>query len=743
MTTKQTFPFLTGSRIEIDDEPMQVIEGAIPDDISGFVYIVCQMGNVNSNGLPFKKHEPNGEPNPDFQSPIMNGDGFVYKLNFSNQKKVNISSRIMKPPSYYADLATGFDGPAHKDPRFEGFHFKNLGISRLSFKLGSRNFLNTAFLPVHFKTDSTPSLLVTDDVARPFKLNAKTMELDTAIGENSDWKSSMPPKLKFPFPLTETTAHPSWDPITKEFFSFNFSKSTYTQLHVNFVAKFLFSGNRNIAAKLKAIAKNYEHHGSEKKAIKEIKDMLKKHERSENIIIRILQVLFGFLKTIFGPIFRLISKILGLSTPDRVFLMKSVDGVNFAKWRVLNQKGKDLAINQCMHQTMITKNYIVFVDASFKFALELLFNNPFPRHPDIEKFIRTVTAKTMLPFTNLWYIKRADINKNKKTVVAFQLDEPLPYECIHFAADYEDGDGINLFTIHNNSVCMAEWLRPYDISFFTQKPIPDHLVSYFAVCPMAVGRTARFVIDPTRNTFSSKIILKEPGNLPKVEELNEKGIDQTIGANTWGLGMLVYKDQYSPTKVVNKIKTLYYLSLGAIPETLSQFIFDLYKDYPWREMELDEMLAYIKQTVPQSLFSVDASTMKIKDSWVFAKNEHLCSIQYVNSDNEIEREDKGYILVSVKVGTGITLEGEFTSEIWLFKANNLKKGPVCKLTNAKFVFASTLHSCWLDEDYNVVSGEKIDVREDYSAYIKAVFAKEEEKKETMLAFFEEFVFPHF
>jgi carotenoid cleavage dioxygenase-like enzyme len=743
MKSNNTHPYLKGIREEINNEKMNLIEGQIPKDIGGFAYVVCQMGNVNSQGLPFKKKEPDGSHNPDFQSPIMNGDGFVYKFDFSKSDEARITSKLMKTPCYFADKATGALGEATKDPQYKGFHFNNMGIARLSMQLGARNFLNTAFLPVHFETDDNPSLLVTDDMARPFKLDPKTVELGTPIGTNFDWTSSMPPKLQFPFALTETTAHPCWDPLTKEFFSFNYSKSTNTELHKNYISKFLFSKNPGLTKKLKEIAEHYEDHQSEEKAIKDIHALLDKHEQSKSPIRRFFQRVWSGLKKILGWIMNFGSSLLGFSTPDRVFLIRSMDGVHLQKWRLKNQRGKDIIINQCMHQTIITQNHLVFVDASFKFALELFFNNPFPKEPWLDEFIRKISSKTMLPFTNLWYIKRSEIDLNKETVTAYQLDEPLPYECIHFTADYDDSEGIKLYTIHNNSVCMAEWLRPYDTSFYSKKAIEEYLVSYFAICPLSVGRTGQFVIDTNTNTFASKIILREPGNLPSVKDLPTKGIDSSIGANTWGLGLLAYKNHGSPTKVVPKIKTLYYISLGAIPETLSQFVFDLYENYPWREMPIEDMLAYIKETIPQCIFSVSADTMTIKDSYVFNKNEHLSSIQYINSDNDDGEEDNGYVLLSVKTGDTLDLSGKFQSEIWLFKANSLSDGPVCKLAHPKFIFVYTLHSCWLNNDSKVVSGQQINIKEDYTSYINELFKENVEKKEKMLSFFNTYVFPNY
>lgn len=733
--------FLDGSREELQDIALQILEGEVPSPLKGFVFMVAQMGNVNSKGLPFAKTFPDGRPNPDYQSPILNGDGLVYKFSFADGQ-AKLTTRLMKPPCYYADEATRQDGPA--TAAYAHFSFKNMGIGRLSFKLGSRNFLNTAFLPVWFKNDDAPSLLVTDDVARPFKMDPKSMNLLTPIGKNLEWHSAMPSVMKLPFPLTQSTAHPSWDPLTKEFFSVNYLKSFETEATTAHISKLLLSTDSPAHKALEEAAKRFEQHGSEEKAIEEVKKILA-GEQKRNFLPRLLHQITSFFSKIGWAIFNFVSKISGGYTPDRVYLFRFGGTGEMEKWQLVDEQGNDLKIRQCMHQTYMTEHYIVFMDASFKFGFELLFNNPVPSNPGLDRFFRAISAKKMEPFTNLWLVKRKDLDLKKEKITVISMKEPLPYECIHFSAEYDDGDGVTLYTIHNNTACMAEWIRPYDTSPYDGASMHEDLIGYFAVCPLAIGRTGKFVIDPAKATFKSTTILREPGNLPPVKSIHKDTVKK-IGANTWGLGLLTHRDQYSPDVANRKIKNLYYLSLGARRENLTQFVFDLYKDYPWREIPLNDMLAYIDAGVPQCVLRVDTADMKITDSWTFDQKDYLYSIQFVPASiatPTVEKDQDGYLFLTMKVGLPSENKRRYRAEIWIFKAWDLAAGPVCKLAHPKLIFPATLHTCYLPTDQSVQSGYSVNIKDDYTETIESLFKHDKKRKKEMTGFFNEYIFPHF
>lgn len=188
-------------------------EGKIPDDWYGHVFINSPAGTVNSNGLPYPDNSP------EQGSPIMNGDGYVFRFDLLDNQ-ISVQTSLMKPPCYYADLATKINN-SNGYGRLEGFH--NLGLTRMSALLGARNELNTAITPVKFAGDATPRMIACYDASRPYEISAKDLKMKTVIGMNSEYAFSTPDSL-FVFPVIQTSAHPSFDPHTQELFIPNYTR---------------------------------------------------------------------------------------------------------------------------------------------------------------------------------------------------------------------------------------------------------------------------------------------------------------------------------------------------------------------------------------------------------------------------------------------------------------------------------------------------------------------------------------
>uniref|UniRef100_UPI003593A4E5 carotenoid oxygenase family protein n=1 Tax=Aquiflexum sp. TaxID=1872584 RepID=UPI003593A4E5 len=217
---------LTTSREEYEG-PLRILEGELPLDIHGVFYVSLPVGSVNSGALPFPEKNPDGRRNSEYGTPIMNGDGMVIMVDLNQKPLPIVKTKLMKTPCFYADEATKWGTEHHG---VMGFH--NMGITRMSMVFGSRNELNTAIQPVIFKDQSSSSLLVTYDVGRPFILNPKTLELGTPIGRCADWMTAQPPMVPWPFGIVQTTAHPVFDPLTKELFTVNYTrnKGSFTQM---------------------------------------------------------------------------------------------------------------------------------------------------------------------------------------------------------------------------------------------------------------------------------------------------------------------------------------------------------------------------------------------------------------------------------------------------------------------------------------------------------------------------------
>ncbi|GET39728.1 hypothetical protein [Microseira wollei] len=168
------------SREEFYKQPLQLSvkkglsenKGQLPDELHGSVFIIAPVGNIASTPVTSSEEPDFGktvEPTKDGWTSILNGNGMVYCLDFSQNPETQmceayLSSRILKTPSYFADKITA--NPAPQNPYYQ-FRFYNAGLARVSPYLGVLNQVNTALLPMLFPGEKNMRLLATWDAGIP------------------------------------------------------------------------------------------------------------------------------------------------------------------------------------------------------------------------------------------------------------------------------------------------------------------------------------------------------------------------------------------------------------------------------------------------------------------------------------------------------------------------------------------------------------------------------------------------
>jgi carotenoid cleavage dioxygenase-like enzyme len=198
---------MTAGRSEIANLELNIVWGELPKDLQGHVFIVAPVGSIESGGIPFKDG-----------TPILNGDGMIYRFDFNEPGKVRVNGKILKPPCYYADLAT------QTEKQYQKYKFGSYGLVRFSVALGLRNELNTALLPMQFSGENE-RLLVCWDGGRPYEIDPETLEVVTPVGANKEWRPQAESPLNFVFNPVMSTAHPYFDAKKNQMFSVNFGKS--------------------------------------------------------------------------------------------------------------------------------------------------------------------------------------------------------------------------------------------------------------------------------------------------------------------------------------------------------------------------------------------------------------------------------------------------------------------------------------------------------------------------------------
>lgn len=711
------------------DGSLEVYQGTLPSDMNGVFYTVYPVGSVNSGGLPFPE-EINGKYNPEFGTPIMNGDGFVLSVTFDGTQDPKIKSRLIKTPCFYADYNTRTTATSKSS-----YSFYNFGLSRMSMKLGARNLLNTAVIPVKFGT-SDPFLLATYDIGRPFILDPVKLSLQSPLGATTDWVPGTPGFLNWPFPIVQTTAHPTFDQNTQELFSVNYCKSSTANeyLIAQKTADYLANDKDLFASKLAAFCETMIDETDAGKIATKLMDFFK------NLDYYVKGEQQNPTQSTSGD-------------DTSVWLMRWKGEETIEKWMMVDAEGGNaIQITECMHQTSLTQDYIVLTQCAFKFSLDLLINNPFPNIPIIDMIIRKILANSMLPYTDCYIVKRADLTVGGGNVVAHKLvippgsaaPYPIPVETIHYSCNYANPNGvITLYGIHNSSSCVAEWIRPYDTEKISGNPVDNNLIGMFALGSMDINRIGKWVIDVNTlsiDTTNSKQYYS-PGNVPP-QSIGATDIKDTdIGPNTWTLGLYTFRDIISPIKSVETIKYIWFIANGADPNYLTEFIYDLYVNAEDRILPAMEVQAYTAKGVAQTLVQISCDTMQPADHYQFAYGTYIRSLQFIPRpvpSNDIAYEIDGYIFCTMQVPTDAV---NYRSEYWVFDAAKISSGPVCKLFYNGLQFCFTLHTAWLPSASNYNLNYDVDVETDYNNEIDQIFSDDPATKQAMLAFFTANVYP--
>lgn len=761
------------SLAQADREPrsldLQFVDGYttqdLPTDIHGHVFINSAVGTVNSGGLPIPKYLPHqpGEKrkeNPEYGSPFLTGDGKIIRLDFDRAAEgiVHYQSKVLVPPDLYADEATAWNGPARQDFRYRHMGFTNHGFGRLSMKLGSRNQLNTAIVPVRYAPDDQVRLLATIDAGRPYEFDPVKLEVTEPVGKLTDWSSTLPHLIEKAFPTVFGCAHPVFDPHTYDFFLVNFVRSLR-----NMIITSLFS--RAVERHPEYVHRELKHFNEhELKPEQDFEGRMQQLEQFYSSIeqrIRKHQTPQEKLNSLWDQWLRWLEKLVkridqDLHNPDRVYLMhwNGLEG-KMKKWRVVDEAGKDLNIDQIMHQISLSEDYLILMDSSFKFTFDQAFSFPLETPgwlaQEIDREVRKHTTTRILPYTHTYLVKRSDLGEGE-TVQARRIT--LDHSTLHFNADYANPEGrVTLYTANNTANCASEWIRPYDALVGPDpsqppQPLDEEWIGSFAIGNMDVCTIGRYVLDYEKGEVDQERtqLMHEVGD---VSQLGQPGGSEKVGPHTWAVALHTYRDIISPYTVGKNVKNIYWQNQGLYPQTLTRFIYDLYEDYAeHRIVPADKVAAYSSERMPGVLVRTQTSDMSIQDHYLMPLTAFMRSIQFVPRRRdtppgpEVDLSQDGYLVMTMVVKLKETGDKKYQAQVWIFDAADLDQGPICKLYHPDVTFNYPLHSTWLPELVSPTPPHHIDVEADYNEMIRQTTFWPGPRAR-LQGFFQQYVYPHY
>ena len=651
---------------ELSDLEMEIMEGSLPDDLQGYIFMVAPAGNTN-DPLPYQDGNT-----------FLSGDGMIYRLDLTESGKVKLTTQIVEPPDYLADLKT--------QNNFL-LKFRNHGVVRFSLLLGSRNLLNTAFLPVKFAEDDRERLLVTYDAGRPYEINSKTLSLLNPVGTREEWDEAIKlPSLTFSPILS--TAHPAFDTYTQQMFTVNYGRSLS-----NFLGKPEGKEYLEFLNEIQSSVKQDIDRNSGKQQVNE-------SQQQE------LQVL--------GTLIERLLKLINFVADDFVNLISWENKSSIKKWQLINPDGSPIRIRQSIHQIGVTQKYVILLDTSFAIGIEHILGDcsiltenyrrggdkfATMQKQDFCKWLREIFQSELKPSVDsiFYLVRREDLKDEEKPVVAHQIK--IPGEASHFLVDFDNSDRkITLHVAHIAAWHVAEWMRRDDTSPYPDKRLRRDLWG-MQQCEMDISRMGRYEID-----FSQE----------QPEITAQKVITDELC--TWGPGLFAYQDRLPSTgKTPQKLDNIYWISFGLWDDLMTDDMYQLYQDYEYRIVSLEDLLEKGKSGIPATLFRLDTSSnesMAIADYYEFPPSHIALSPQFVPRAKGSGDSTDGYIFCLV-----FNPEGD---EIWVFDAGDLKQ-PVCKLRHPKLNFAFSLHSTWLSDVSDRQPDPSYSVREDYEASVKQLF----------------------
>jgi hypothetical protein len=383
-----------------------------------------------------------------------------------------------------------------------------------------------------------------------------------------------------------------------------------------------------------------------------------------------------------------------------VMLVRWDGAGDFERWLVLDEDGEEIEIKQSIHELIYTRDYILLADTAFVAGTEML--TPWKSAP-------LPSDKTVV-----YIVDRRELMSDSKTVTARRVE--VDEACIHLIAEYDNPDDkITVYMLHTPATNTAELLRDNDRDL-EGNLFPEHLIGYGTLPPLDLSSVGKHVLDVNNEEVSSSQYITE---MPY----------------TWGPYLYAYMGrQIQPYNG----QDLFVMFKGFSKDILPQRIFNAYKDVDSRRVPIDEMVSGEGLSHNNSICRITTDDFAIADTYMFPDRVLLYTVACLDS---AESDKPGYVIAGVVTDEAA---GEMSSghEYWLFPADNLAGGPICKLGHPSLNNSTLFHTVYIP-DSKAQAWNQPDRR--YHVPLREDYPKDELKKwdEVVLSAFDEVIWPYF
>ncbi len=361
-------------------------------------------------------------------------------------------------------------------------------------------------------------------------------------------------------------------------------------------------------------------------------------------------------------------------------------------WRMVDSEtGADIAV-QTLHHLAVSRHHVVMLDSDFPVDLaEAVAALVEPWVPIPPGLVERLTAKETSAVATLWVVNKSDLvesdrsldPKDPPTVKARRVT--LGPGALHVAVEYDAPEGtLRVICSHTPSEDLTHVLRAGEelIDGSRVEPWDDGMLT---PVPVIRGMVGVHDIDLATGRVDSRMHAHD--------------------AYTWGMAVFTHAGLIHGE--LQRTKHLWFNAGGFTADQLPRSLYELYKN---RAGPIESLP--IKDGIPASLFRFEVDTGDF-DGWSLPDGWYAFGPCFVGSDKPGVARDEGYLVTMALSDPSSALPpGSSGDEVWIFDAQDIAKGPICRLGHPRLRFGMTLHTLWLRELPEAPKGNRVDLRAD-------------------------------
>lgn len=372
----------------------------------------------------------------------------------------------------------------------------------------------------------------------------------------------------------------------------------------------------------------------------------------------------------------------------------------FERWLVLDEDGEPIEIEQSIHELVITKDHVLLADTAFVTGTEM--------------FLPWKSAPLPHDRTTVYILDRRELTPGGGTVAARRME--VNEACIHLAAEYDNPDDkITIYMLHTPATNTAEIIREHDRDL-NGRYFSRSLIGYGTLPVLDLSSVGKHVFDVKQRIVARSQYLAQ---MPY----------------TWGPYLYTYRGaKTSPFHG----QDLFVMFKGFSKDILPERIFRAYKDIDSRRVSLDQMVGGAGLQHNNSICRITTEDLRIADAYVFPDRVLLLTIACLEAK---DKEHPGYVIAGI-VTDEIVEGGSSGHEYWLFPADNLSGGPICKLGHPELNNSTLFHAVFIPGSPGSNQGSPVP---SYRVSLRDDYPEDELKKwgTEVLSVFRDVIWPYF